>query len=144
MHRRCRVMLVGNGGAGKTTLAGRLTTGGPPVPSTVTYGVLQRTLAQSIICRTEAFRQLDSPCICEEQDGWLQSRACDLSLLSLYVVVHHGSLSLLLFTLRSDEWTLDHDGASCIPSDGSMEVSIMDFGGQVGVGVTLLRQLPLL
>ncbi len=44
VHRRCRIMLIGNGGAGKTTLARRLATGSPPeISAAVTHGVLQRT-----------------------------------------------------------------------------------------------------
>ncbi len=42
--RRCRVMLLGNGGVGKTTLAHRLVTGCPPtLDAGVTHGVLQRS-----------------------------------------------------------------------------------------------------
>ncbi len=44
--RRCRVMLLGNGGVGKTTLAQRVVTGRPPKASTgPTYGVMQREVA---------------------------------------------------------------------------------------------------
>ncbi len=43
VSRRCRVMLLGTGGVGKTTLAHRLVTGGPAErPADVTHGVLQR------------------------------------------------------------------------------------------------------
>jgi hypothetical protein len=43
--RRCRVMLLGNGGVGKTTLAGRLVAGCPPAADAgTTHGVLQRKL----------------------------------------------------------------------------------------------------
>ncbi len=43
VSRRCRVMLLGTGGVGKTTLAHRLVTGGPAArPTDVTHGVLQR------------------------------------------------------------------------------------------------------
>jgi hypothetical protein len=43
VSRRCRVMLLGTGGVGKTTLAHRLVTGGPAErPTDVTHGVLQR------------------------------------------------------------------------------------------------------
>jgi GTPase SAR1 family protein len=44
VSRRCRVMLLGTGGVGKTTLAHRLVTGSPATHSAdVTHGVLQRT-----------------------------------------------------------------------------------------------------
>jgi hypothetical protein len=44
VSRRCRVMLLGTGGVGKTTLAHRLVTGLPATHSAdVTHGVLQRT-----------------------------------------------------------------------------------------------------
>jgi hypothetical protein len=43
VSRRCRMMLLGNGGVGKTTLARRLVTGAPPSPDPeVTHGVAQR------------------------------------------------------------------------------------------------------
>jgi hypothetical protein len=44
VSRRCRLMLLGTGGAGKTTLARRLTTGAPVAAGApdVTHGVLQR------------------------------------------------------------------------------------------------------
>jgi hypothetical protein len=43
VSRRCRVMLLGTGGVGKTTLAHRLVSGGPAArPTDVTHGVLQR------------------------------------------------------------------------------------------------------
>ncbi len=38
----CRMTMVGNGGAGKTTLSTRLVTG-TLVPSDVTHGVMHRT-----------------------------------------------------------------------------------------------------
>ncbi len=41
--RRCRVMLLGNGGVGKTTLGRRLVAGRPPATDAgTTHGVLQR------------------------------------------------------------------------------------------------------
>ncbi len=45
---RCRVMLLGNGGAGKTALAQRVVTGiaTPPGSTTTTHGVLQRASKQ--------------------------------------------------------------------------------------------------
>ncbi len=44
VSRRCRVMLLGTGGVGKTTLAHRLVSGSPATHSAdVTHGVLQRT-----------------------------------------------------------------------------------------------------
>ncbi len=44
VNRRCRIMLVGNGAAGKTTLAYRLVKGRPPYPYPgITHGMLQRT-----------------------------------------------------------------------------------------------------
>ncbi len=48
VSRRCRVMLLGNGGVGKTTLAQRLVTGSvtPPGTTTTTHGVLQRASKQ--------------------------------------------------------------------------------------------------
>ncbi len=43
VSRRCRVMLLGNGGVGKTTLGRRLVAGFPPsTESGTTHGVLQR------------------------------------------------------------------------------------------------------
>jgi hypothetical protein len=46
VSRRCRVMLLGTGGVGKTTLAHRLVTGLPAARSAdVTHGVLQRRAA---------------------------------------------------------------------------------------------------
>ena len=44
VFRRCRMMLLGTGGAGKTTLARRLATGAPVAGDApgVTHGVLQR------------------------------------------------------------------------------------------------------
>jgi hypothetical protein len=43
VSRRCRVMLLGNGGVGKTTLGRRLVAGfSPPTESGTTHGVLQR------------------------------------------------------------------------------------------------------
>ncbi len=43
VSRRCRLMLLGNGGVGKTTLARRLEKGAPAaVGADVTHGVLQR------------------------------------------------------------------------------------------------------
>lgn len=44
VSRRCRVMLLGNGGVGKTTLAQRLVHGRPSVGANTatTHGVLQR------------------------------------------------------------------------------------------------------
>ncbi len=44
VSRRCRLMLLGTGGAGKTTLASRLATGAPVAGDApgVTHGVLQR------------------------------------------------------------------------------------------------------
>ena len=44
VSRRCRVMLLGTGGVGKTTLAHRLVMGSPATHiADVTHGVLQRT-----------------------------------------------------------------------------------------------------
>jgi hypothetical protein len=46
VSRRCRLLLLGVGGVGKTTLARRLGTGGPSGgPPGVTHGALQRTCA---------------------------------------------------------------------------------------------------
>jgi hypothetical protein len=46
VSRRCRVMLLGTGGVGKTTLAHRLVTGSPAARTAdVTHGVLQRRAA---------------------------------------------------------------------------------------------------
>jgi hypothetical protein len=42
VSRRCRVMLLGTGGVGKTTLAQRLVTGSPLDSATTTHGVMQR------------------------------------------------------------------------------------------------------
>ncbi len=53
VFRRCRMMLLGTGGAGKTTLASRLATGAPVADGApgVTHGVLQRKwLGISSLC----------------------------------------------------------------------------------------------
>jgi hypothetical protein len=101
VSRRCRVMLLGNGGVGKTTLAQRLVTGTPIQPGSTdtTHGVLQRASKQPpldhALCafNRRSLRDRYSPC--------------------------------------ADYWTLSHEQAACIPSDGTLEVSITDFGGQV-------------
>jgi ABC-type branched-subunit amino acid transport system ATPase component len=52
VYRRCRVMLLGNGGAGKTTLAKTLVARRAPGAGTVlvTHGVEQRTSGSSWAC----------------------------------------------------------------------------------------------
>jgi hypothetical protein len=56
VSRRCRVMLLGTGGVGKTTLAHRLVTGRPAAHSAdVTHGVLQRTFLLAAMFTTAAF-----------------------------------------------------------------------------------------
>jgi hypothetical protein len=55
VSRRCRLMLLGNGGVGKTTLAHRLVTGAPPVSDPqVTHGVLQ--CKQYHVCPTPVWQ----------------------------------------------------------------------------------------
>ncbi len=49
ISRRCRVLLLGHGGAGKTTLANRLVKGAPADPTSTTHGVLQRTVCLGIV-----------------------------------------------------------------------------------------------
>jgi hypothetical protein len=61
VQRRCRVMLVGSGGAGKTTLAHRLVTGRPPDVAEVTHGVQQRAwpgrvFVSALACVSDALR----------------------------------------------------------------------------------------
>jgi hypothetical protein len=56
VSRRCRLMLLGTGGVGKTTLANRLVTGAPSAsPVDVTHGVLQCKFCSVLsLCTTAA------------------------------------------------------------------------------------------
>jgi hypothetical protein len=70
VSRRCRVMLLGTGGVGKTTLAHRLVTGSLAARSAdVTHGVLQRRAACRVCSRRPAdllgYSSLHPPCGCE-------------------------------------------------------------------------------
>jgi hypothetical protein len=110
--RRCRVMLLGNGGVGKTTLAHRLVDGCPPAADAgTTHGVLQRKSLSDTVRYSSLFSEI-------------------------FATVHLSYVAVCVVDL-SDVWTVHHDQVGCVPTDGPLEVSITDFGGQVR-GVTLL------
>jgi hypothetical protein len=64
VSRRCRVMLLGTGGVGKTTLAHRLVTGGPGErPVHVTHGVLQRRWQRTAALPRMSPERCPEPCL---------------------------------------------------------------------------------
>ncbi len=111
VSRRCRVMLLGKGGVGKTTLAQRLVTGIPIQPGSThtTHGVLQRASKQPPLDHV------------------------------LYAVSRRSLQYHVEYSTCADHWTLPHEQAACIPPDGTLEVSITDFGGQVRIEPCTIR-----
>ncbi len=115
VQRRCRVMLLGNGGAGKTTLARCLVAGGVPdgVTAGVTHGVEQCALL-AVVAPTYLLHPFISPF----HVGW-----------------ESGSVTMPSLPWVADGWTVKHTDAACVPADAALEVTITDFGGQVRLGV---------
>lgn len=108
ISRRSRLMLLGKGGVGKTTLAQRLVAGSPPSDEAgVTHGIQHRA------------------CISLLRNVAVYSASTAI-LRHVFVVPRH-----LCQLLLSDLWHVHHAEAACIPADGPLEVSITDFGGQV-------------